>query len=72
MSNAIGTMPSVMINRIADREAPMEASLGKVAALRAELKLAMDKEQAAAEDASPSGEAPPPVVENGYQVDRLI
>ena len=73
MGNALGIPPAVMFNRIADREgATAEASLGKVAELRGALKIALDKEQAAAEDASSDGEAPRPVVSSGHDVDRLV
>jgi hypothetical protein len=73
MGNALGIIPSVMINRIADREhAPMAASLGKVAELAGALIAAIDQEQAAAEQASPTGEAPAPALTSGAVVDRLI
>lgn len=73
MGNALGIPPSTMINRIADREgASTEASLGKVAELRGALRIALDKEKAAAEDASRDGEALGPVVSSGHDVDRLV
>ena len=73
MSNALGISPNVMINRMVDRSGtPQEAALGKVAELRAQLLQAIDAEQAEAEQASPTGEAPAPVLSSGAVVDRLI
>nr|WP_314257063.1 hypothetical protein [uncultured Devosia sp.] len=73
MGNALGIPPSVMINRIADREgATMAASLGKVAELQGALRIAQDNEQAAAAGNNPDGDAPRPIISSGHDVDRLI
>lgn len=73
MSNALGIGPSVMINRIADQSGTTQAaSLAKVAELRMQLITAADKEQVAAEQSSPTGEASPLPLSSGLVVDRLI
>jgi hypothetical protein len=73
MSNALGVIPSVMINRLSDRAGtPIEASLTKVAELRMHLQAALDEEQAEAEQLSPTGETSPLPLTSGAVVDRLI
>ncbi len=68
MSNALGTSPSVMVNRIALREgASLNTQLAKVAELRA----AMVTAQAQAAQASPET-APPAITANGAEVDLLV
>ena len=73
MSNALGISPSVMINRLVDQSGtPQNASLLKVAELRMQLMTAVDEEQLAAEQASPTGEASALPLSSGAVVDRLI
>lgn len=73
MSNALGIIPSVMINRMSDRAGtPIGASLTKVAELRMQLMAAVDEEQAKAAHSSPTGEASPLPLTSGAVVDRLI
>jgi hypothetical protein len=73
MSNALGVSPSVMINRIVDRQAtPQGAELAKVALLRAKLENAVQQETAQSALISPDGEGKAPVVDSGAVVDRLI
>lgn len=68
MSNALGIGPSVMINRLVDREStPIPAQMAKVAELRMALMQAANDEQAAA-----GSEAPAPVISSGADVDRLV
>ena len=73
MSNALGISPSVMINRMVDQSGtPQNAALLKVAELRMRLMIAVDEEQVAAAQASPTGEASPLPLSSGAVVDRLI
>lgn len=73
MSTALGIGPAIMINRMVDRAGtPAAAALGKVAELRMDLQLAVEREQAEAADLSPTGEAEGPVLSSGAVVDRLI
>lgn len=73
MGNALGTIPSVMINRLADRAGtPQDAALLKVAELSQQLMQAVAQEDAAADAASPDGDAPDLALTSGAVVDRLI
>ena len=73
MSNPLAINPSVMINRLVDRQGtPMAAQLAKVAELRMALETAVTDEQARDALFSPTGRAPAPVVDSGAVVDRLI
>ena len=73
MSNALGIGPAVMINRIVHQSGKAGAThLAEVAKLRADLEAAVQTEQAKAADLSPTGEADPPVVVSGADVDRLV
>lgn len=73
MSNALSVGPAVMINRIVDRtETQLDTQLAKVAELRLSLESAARDEKAKAEEASPTGEADPTIINSGAVVDRLI
>lgn len=73
MSNAIGTSPPAMINRLVDRAGtPAVAQLAKVAELTAQLRIAAAEEQARAALLNPKAEAKAPVIDSGAVVDRLI
>ena len=73
MSNPLAINPSVMINRLVDRQGtPMAAQLAKVAELRMALENAVKDEQAREALFSPSGKVDAPVVDSGAVVDRLV
>ena len=73
MSNALGIGPAVMINRLVHQSGKAGAThLAEVAKLRMDLQTAVQTEQAKAADLSPSGEAAPPIVSSGADVDRLV
>lgn len=68
MSNAIGTSPPVMINRIALREgASLNNQLAKVAELRLAMAAAQDEAMAIAPQ-----EKSALIPANGAEVDRLV
>lgn len=73
MSNALGIGPSVMINRIVDDAGtPLAAQLAKVAEPGLKMMTALDNEQAEAAAQSADGNAPPPALDSGATVDRLV
>lgn len=71
--STLGISPAVMINRLVLQEGDTTTPhLAKVARLRMDLATAVNEAQAKAANLSPSGAAPPPVVDFGAVVDKLI